>query len=191
MATVEIDETELANLRRVNDVAVRIGKNSKARALLQEAVAEAAPDEAGPEHRIRTEFSEALTAIREDLAKDREERAKEKQEREADAAKRALETRWMAGRTSLRDSGYTQEGIDAVEQLMEQRGIADHEAARALHERLNPPAEPAVTGGSRWNFFDRAAEAANDTAFKALMDGDDETFLATAIPAALKEARGE
>lgn len=191
MATVEIDESELANLRRVNDVAVRIGKNAKARALLQEAVAEAAPEEAGPEHRIRTEFSEALTSIREDLSKDREERAKEKQEREADAAKRALETRWMSGRTSLREAGYTQEGIDAVEQLMEQRGIADHEAARALHERLNPPAEPAVTGGSRWNFLDRAAEAASDSAFKALMSGDDETFLATAIPAALKEARGE
>lgn len=191
MATVEIDESELANLRRVNDVAVRIGKNAKARALLQEAVAEAAPEEAGPEHRIRTEFSEALTSIREDLSKDREERAKEKQEREADAAKRALETRWMSGRTSLREAGYTQEGIDAVEQLMEQRGIADHEAARALHERLNPPAEPAVTGGSRWNFLDRAAEATSDSAFKALMSGDDETFLATAIPAALKEARGE
>jgi hypothetical protein len=170
---------------------VRIGKNAKARALLQEAVAEAAPDEAGPEHRIRTEFSEALTSIREDLAKDREERAKEKQEREADVAKRALETKWHAGKKLLRDAGYTEEGIDAVEQLMEQRGIADHEAARALHEKLNPPAEPAVTGGSRWNFFDRAAEAANDKSFQALMNGDDETFLATAIPAALKEARGE
>lgn len=190
MAKVEIEESELANLKRVNDVAVLIGKNPKARSMLQEAVALAAPEEAGPEHRIRSEFAEALSGIQAELAKDREERAKEKQEREAESARRDLEGRWLAGKKLLRDAGYTDEGIAAVEQLMEQRGIADHEAARALHERLNPPAEPAVTGGSRWNFFDRGAEAANDAAFKALMDGDDETFLATAIPAALKEARG-
>ena len=190
MAKIEIEESELYNLKRVNDVAALIGKHPKARALLQEAVSLAAPEEAGSEHRIRSEFSEAMTAIRDDLAKDREERAKEKAEREADATKRAMENRWLEGRKTLRDAGYTQEGIEAVESLMEKRGIADHEAASALHERLNPPPEPAVTGGSRWNFFDRSAEAANDKAYQALMSGDDEGYLGLAIPAALKEVRG-
>jgi hypothetical protein len=46
MATVEIDESELANLRRINEVAVEIRKHPKARALLHESVALTAPKEA-------------------------------------------------------------------------------------------------------------------------------------------------
>lgn len=190
MAKVEIEESELANLRRVNEVAVLLGKNPKTRGMLQAAVAEAAPDQAGPEHYLRNEFSEAITGVSKKIDDFLEGQKKEREDRAADDAKRALESRWLAGRAKLREDSYTPAGIEAIEQLMEDRGIADHEAARALHEKLNPPAEPAVTGGSRWNFFDRATDAANDEAFKALMSGDDETFLATAIPAALKEARG-
>ena len=190
MAKVEIEEAELANLRRVNDVAVLLGKNPRTRAVLQAAVAEAAPDQAGSEHYLRNEFSEAIGGVSKKIDDFLEAQKKDREEREAADARRALESRWLDGRGKLRDAGYTQEGLEAVEKLMEERGIADHEAARALHERLNPPAEPAVTGGSSWNFFDRSAEAANDAAFKALMSGDDETFLSTAIPAALKEARG-
>ena len=190
MAKVEIEEAELANLRRVNDVAVLLGKNPKTRAVLQAAVAEAAPDQAGSEHYLRNEFSEAIGGVAKKLDDFLEAQKKDREERDAADARRTLENRWLEGRGKLRDAGYTQEGLEAVEKLMEERGIADHEAARALHERLNPPAEPAVTGGSSWNFFDRSAEAANDAAFKALMSGDDEQFLATAIPAALKEARG-
>ena len=83
----------------------------------------------------------------------------------------------------------TQLESDAMQERV-LKALRKHEAARALHERLTPPAEPAITGGSRWNLFDRSEEAANDEAFKALMNGDDERFLATAIPAALKEVRG-
>jgi hypothetical protein len=190
VAKIEIEESELANLKRVNDVAALIGKNPKARAMLQQAVVEAAPDQAGPEHYLRSEFTEAIGGIREDLAKDREERAKEKQEREAENAKRALESRWLEGRAKLRADGVMQEGIEAVEKLMEDEGIPSHEAARLLYEKRNPPPEPAVTGGSRWNFFDRAAEGEHAKAFQSLMDGDDEAWLAHSIPAALKEARG-
>jgi hypothetical protein len=190
VAKIEIEESELANLRRVNDVATLIGKNPKARAMLQQAVVEAAPDQAGPEHYLRSEFTEAIGSVSKKIDEFLEGQKQERSEREADAAKRALENRWLEGRAKLRADGVTQEGVEAVEKLMEDEGIPNHEAARLLYERRNPPPEPAVTGGSRWNFFDRAAEAANDTAFKALMDGDDEAWLAHSIPAALKEARG-
>ncbi len=190
MPKIEIEEAELANLKRVNDVAALIGKNPKARALLQEAVALAAPEEVGPEHRIRSEVSEQLGAIREELKKDREERDKERAEREAGAAKRALEERWLAGRKAARDQGYVGEGLEKLEEFMEKKGVADHEVAIPAFERENPPPEPVVTGGSRWNFFDVKAEAESDVALKDLLAGNDESFLAKAIPAALREARG-
>jgi hypothetical protein len=47
-----------------------------------------------------------------------------------------------AGRAALQKGGYTDEGIAAVEKLMEEYGIPDHEAAASLHEKLQPPAEP-------------------------------------------------
>jgi len=191
MAKIEVEESELVELRRVSSVANLIGKNPKARPLLQQAVAMVAPEQIGPEHHLRTEFSDALASIREDLAKDREERAKEREERETENAKRTLETRWQKGRQTLRDAGYDAPGIEAVEKLMESEEIANHEAAAALYERRNPPPLPiASSGSSRWNFFDAQAGQEQDAAFKALMDGNDEAFLAHAVPAALKGERG-
>lgn len=190
MAKIEIEESELSNLKRVNDVAALIGKNPKARALLQEAVAIAAPDEAGSEHAIRREFSEQFAGVSKKIDDFIEAQNKEREDRKADEARRELEGRWAKGKGKLREAGYTDEGIAAVEKLMEERGIPDHEAAASLHEKLQPPPEPVVTGGSRWNWFDRNAEAENDVAYKALMSGDDDGWLARSIPQALKEARG-
>jgi hypothetical protein len=190
MAKIEIEETELANLKRVNDVAALVGKHPKARALLQEAVALAAPDEVGPEHRMRSEVNEALSAIREDLRKDREEREKEREERKAEEAKREMERRWVEGRTKARDAGYTAEGLEQLEAFMEKHEVFDHMIAIPAFERENPPPEPVVTGGSRWNFFDVREGAENDAALKDLLSGNDEGFLARAIPSALKEVRG-
>ena len=174
---------------RIQTAMRKLGEIPAARDAMQKLIADHLPEMAGPEAMARKFTNEALDGMRADLAKEREERAAEKATREADDAKRDMERRWLAGRATLRDDGYTQEGIDAVEQLMEKRGIADHEAARALHEKLNPPPEPVVTGGTRWNFFDRAEELAGKEAYDALMSGNDEKFLAYAIPAALKEVR--
>jgi hypothetical protein len=190
MAKIEIEESELANLQRVNSVAALIGKNPKARALLQEAVAIAAPDEAGSEHAIRREFSEQFSGVTKKIDDFIEAQNKEREERKADEARRELEGRWARGRAELREAGYNDEGIASVEKLMEQEGVPSHKAAAALHEKLHPPPEPVVAGGSRWNWFDRNAEAENDTAYNALMNGDDEGWLARSIPAALKEVRG-
>lgn len=186
----EIDENEYAELRRVADVANVIGKHPKARELLQEAVEIAAPDQAGPEIRIRREVTEKLSGIEKMLADDRAERAKEREDRAAEDAKKALEGRWLASRGKARDSGYTDEGLTKLEEFMEKNGVADHELAIPAFERLNPPPEPVTTGGTRFNWFDRPQDGVSKDAMDALMRGEDESFLREAIPAALKEVRG-
>lgn len=188
MAKIEIDENEYAELKRVADVARTIGSNPKAREMLQQAVAIAAPDQAGPEIRIRQEMTEKLSGIEKLLADDRAERAKEREERQAEDAKRALEMRWLEGRKVARESGYTDEGLEKLEAFMEREGVPSHKIAMAAFERENPPEVPVASGGSHWNFFDKATTDAPD--FKALLTGDDESFLATAVPNALKLARG-
>lgn len=189
MAKVEIDENEYAELKRVYGVAEVIGKNPKARALLQEAVAEAAPEQVGPEHRIRQEVNERLTGFEKKFDEFLTSQKTAKEESEAQAAQRALEGRWSASRRKAVDAGYTDEGLKELEDFMEHNGVADHELAMPAFERLHPPAEPVMTGSSRWNFFDRPQEGA-DPALDALMKGDDEGFLGRMIPAALKDARG-
>jgi hypothetical protein len=187
MPKIEIDENEYAELKRVSDVARVIGNHPKAREMLQQAVAIAAPEQAGPEIRIRQEVTEKLSGIEKMLADDREERRKEKEERAADNMKRSTDRQWRAGQAKLRDAGYNEEGIAAVEKLMEERTLVDHEAGAALFERLNPPAQPVVSGGSRWNFFDLPKD---DISLDTLLKGNDEAFLNQSIPAVLKDVRG-
>jgi hypothetical protein len=84
--------------------------------------------------------------------------------------------------------GYATEGVEAIEKLMEERSIADHEAAEALFAKMNPPPPPLMTGGNRWDWT--APEIKNDVDLKPLFEGNDDAFLGPAIQAALKEARG-
>ena len=188
MAQIQIDENEYAELKRVADVAQLIGKNPEARARLQEAVAIAAPEQAGPEIRIRKEVTDRIGGLEKTITDFIGEQQKEREERKADEDRRRLENQWLSGRQKLRDAGYNDEGLTKVEELMEKRGIADHEAAMALFERENPPPEPVSTGGSRWNFFDQ--RDAGNLGLDKLLAGDDEGFLAQALPTALKEGRG-
>lgn len=187
MAMHEIDENEYAEYQRLREVATLIQKNPDATRRLQEAVAIAAPDRIGPEIRIRNEVNERLSAIDKKFDDFLAAQTKEREDRHAEESKRELEGRWLKGRSALRAAGYNDDGIAKIEELMEQRGVADHEVAAAYFERENPPPDPVVTGGSRWNFFDMPKD---DVSLDALMKGDDEGFLRQAVPAALKDARG-
>lgn len=187
MAKIEIDENEYAELRQVRDLAALMSNNPKARPLLQQAIAEVAPERVGPEVHIRNEVNERLSGIEKSISDFFDGQKKREEETSAKARERELEAQWNQGRAELREAGYNDEGVEQVEKLMQQRGIADHKAAMALFERENPPPEPVVTGGSKWNFFDPPSE--NDTGLKLLMNGDTDGFLAQAIPAALNDAR--
>lgn len=188
MAKIEIDENEYAELKRVAGVAELIGKNPEARVKLQEAVGIAAPDQAGPEIRIRKEVTERLSGIEKKFDEFMSAQAKDREDREADAAKRDLERRWLDGRGVARNAGYTDDGLEKLEAYMEKEGIASHKIAMAAFERENPPPEPIATGNSRWNFFDQRDQG--NLGLDKLMAGDDEAFLAEMIPAALKDVRG-
>ncbi len=190
MAKIEVDELEYAELKQVADVAKLIGNNPKARPLLQQAVAIAAPERVGPEHRIREEVNEKLSGIEKTLQDFLDANKKEKEEREAEVAKRQLEERWLSGRKKARDAGYTDEGLDKLETYMEKHGVADHEIAIPAFERENPPPEPVATGSSRWNFFDMRDQQGQPD-LKALLEGNDEQFLGSAIQSVLNETRGK
>ena len=51
---------------------------------------------------------------------------------------------WERQRRTLRDGGWREEGITAVEKLAQERGIPDLEVAAAFFEKQNPPAQPVI-----------------------------------------------
>ena len=98
MAKIEVDENEYAELTRVANVAKLIGGNPQAREMLQNAVAIVAPDQAGPEIRIRKEVTEKVSGIEKKLDDWMAAQATEREERQAEDARRALENRWSESR---------------------------------------------------------------------------------------------
>ncbi len=186
----EIDETELANLRRVAAVADKISKHPEARGLLQKAISVAVPDEAGPEIRMRAELDEFKTSLLTELKTDREAREKKDAEETTARQQGDNQKRWNSGREYARNSGYLDDGLTKLEEYMEREGIFNHKHAIAAFERENPPAPPPITGGSGFNWFQQADQA-NDTALKALYEGRDEDFLGSMIPQAIAESRNQ
>jgi hypothetical protein len=189
MPNVEIDETELANLRRVAQIADVVGKHPKARGLLQQAVAIAAPDQVGPETRLRQEIDEKFEALTKELRADREARDKAAAEQVEKDRLRQLENQWATTRSEARKQGYTDEGLTQLETWMEKRGVADHTIAIPAFERENPPPPPVLTGGQSWNFFDQKTR--EDVDLKPLFDGNEDAFMNKAIAAALNDVRNQ
>lgn len=185
----EIDETELANLRRMALVAERVSKHPEGRALLQKAVAIAIPEEAGPEIRLRQEMDEKFTGLQNTLNEFIAGQTKRQEEQQAETAKQSFQRQWSEGRSYATNAGWTEDGLKQLEEFMEREGIANHKHAIAAFERENPQPPPVLTGnqGFSWN---TGNDETHKAAIEALWKGDENKFLETMIPAAIAEVRG-
>ena len=172
MAAVEIDETELAGARQLAGTVNAIMGNPKSRRMMQEAYKIANPNAVIPEIDAAKPIMDEVSAVREELAALRKGMTDDKDAREAASARARMETTWESGRRKLRAQKYTDEGLASVEKLMEDRGIADHEAAAALWERHNPPPAP-TTGDGRSKFDIFNPTHREDLDVKSLLENPD------------------
>lgn len=186
----EIDETELANLRKMADIATRVSNHPEGRKLLQEAVAVAIPEEAGPEIRIRKEMDEKFNSLQKTMQEFIEAQTKQREEAAAESAKTRLANQWAEGRKWAGDAGYTKEGLEKLEEFMEREGIASHKHAAKAFDAENPAPPPPITANHGFGWKDQNSEDVNAAAVKALWDGDEDSFLNTMIPQAIAEVRG-
>ena len=193
MALVEIDETELGQLRGVRDTVAGMLKNPKSRTQLLQAQKLANPNAVIPEIDAPAPFIEALSKTNETLAAVQKQLAEDKEARENEKRLGALDAKWNEGRAKLRARGYTAEAIEKIEkEIMEPKGVADHEIAADHFDKLHPQAEP-IAGGNRMIFSDVfSADAKKDgNPLKHLFEGNDEAFLQSVIPETLREVRGQ
>jgi hypothetical protein len=192
MATVEIDESELANFKRIRDTIAKINSDPDGKKLLQRAHKKVDPTALTPdldadekEAAAKTEWQKKFEELQASIHADKEKR-------DNDANLAALNTKFEAGRKALREQRYTKEGIEAVEKFMEERGIPDHLVAAAYLEKQNPPQEvmsPRAFGG--FNFIEPPKE--DDTFLKQMLDskGDNDGAVLQAAVQAVGELRGQ
>ncbi len=191
MAVIEVDESEFAALKRVRDTVAKIANTPEAKKLMQKAHKLVDPNAVTPdldadeaETKTKTEWQTKFQELEAKIATD-------KAEREKNDSLAALNSKFEAGRTALREQRYTAEGIEAVEKFMNERGIPDHLVAAAYLEKQNPPQEvmnPRAFGS--FNFIEPPKD--DDTFLKALLDskGDDDSAVLKAAVEAVGDLRG-
>lgn len=139
----------------------KIGNGPNRRKLL-ELIKEAYPESNIPELDAAKPVIDDMGKLREELAALRKQGEDDKAERAKQERERSTTDYIERNRKVLRDQGFQKEGIEAVEKLMQERGLTDYEAAAALFERSQPKDEPVLPNYDRgWNFTtpDREDEA--------------------------------
>ena len=176
----ELDDATYAQVANI-DAFVRRGlANPKTRRKLLEVQKELNPDVAIPELDESDPIREEFKSLRSEMQKERDERS------ERDRLN-GLMGQWNAGKAFARKKGYSDEGIAKLEEFMQQHALPSHEAAIPYFEQVNPPPQPAVGSGTRWDFFGPQNDDSLD--MKALYEGRDEEFLQKTISDTLNKVR--
>lgn len=183
---VEIDETELANLRGVAGVMQKMLNNPKTRGKILEAQKVLNPDAVIPEIDSAAPLKDAMVQLHKEVQETQKMIRTDKEEREASKAREVLEGKWAEGRAAARKAGYMAEGLEKLEKFMEEKGVADHEIAIAAFEKLNPPEEPVFSSGSRFDAFTAPSEGDD---MKLLLEGNEQQFLNKKIKETLTDIR--
>ncbi len=155
---VEVDENEYNQMVALQQVARKIVAKPESRKLLEQAQKLVDPNAATPlldqEAAQLAPVKELETKVNERIAKFEKDREDEKRE----ATLAAIADRQTRGLAQLRKAGYTDEGVAAVQKLMEDKGLLDVDDAVAIFERANPPQMPSTPQGgmtgTAWGFAD-------------------------------------
>ncbi len=190
--TVEVTEEEYARDQALRGTVAKLLANPEAKLLVQKAQKLVDPNARTPELDQQNAIKEPVSAIEKQMSDFLAEQRKEKDERESREKLTRLQSTIDAGMAKLRQQGWTDEGLKAVDKLMTERGITDPEIAAAYHEKTNPPPAPVTPGGSgSWNFMDMPVDG-GDADLKRLVEtkGESEPLLHKMAIDALNEVRG-
>ena len=192
---IEVDEDELLRLRRVNATVGKIAQHPEAVTLLEQAHRFVDPEAPTPALSRKKELEEPVNKVKAEFEAFKKEQAEKEAKRDHDAKITQLSTLRETGLAKLKRNGWTEDGIKAVEALMEEKGLLDPQDAADLYEKRNPPPLPATpTGGiGGWNFADMpSGDSQDDTFVKKLLDtqGKQDGVADHQAQLALQEMRG-
>jgi hypothetical protein len=193
MPKVEIDEAEFLRLSKLNNFVHAGLQNPEAARLIERASKLIDPN-------IKTPRLDQDAAIQTPMQKMQEDMAALRKKIDDDAAAAtqnqtlaALGKQREEGFRALRRSGWTEDGIKAVETLMDEKGILDPEIAAAYHEKHHPPANVSMPGATgSWNFMEQVADD-TDADLKKLIEtkGEDSMVVDHIARKSLQEIRSQ
>ena len=197
MPMVEVDELQLQQSSKLKQTVEKWLQNPKAKRKILEAQKLVDPkadipelDEPDPIEVLKKESDDKIAALQKQIEDD-------KLARERDGRLAQLQTLKDNGIAKLREKRYTDDGIKAVEKIMEEKGILDPLDAAAIFERDHPPQAPIQqTGSGGWNFgelpsaTDDADDKYVDSLLKAGKNGLSDGALSQRISQTINEVRG-
>jgi cytochrome P450 len=193
MARVEIEEADLkANQTLANTIQAML-RHPEARKRVLEAQKIIQPNAVIPEIDAAKPVTDAIEAMRKEMAEERAARQKEKEEELTARRVNDFKSSWERAKDTVRGlyTDLNEDGISAIEKMAEERGIADFEAAAALWRRDHPPATPQAPGGSGWAFFEDPQDNVKEFMEKQMASkGEDESGLARQVNSVLADIRG-
>lgn len=192
MAVREVEESEFLSAKAVLQSVNEMLANPEARERLLQARKIANPNAIIPELDTKSAISAELSEFKRMREEEKAERAREKQEAEENKRISEFTNGWEKQKNKLRDNGWREEGIEAVEAFAQENGIGNLQIAADAWEKRNPPAEPVQPNGfGSWGFFDQPAQ--DDTFVKTMLEsqGENEGALDAEIRATLKDFRNQ
>lgn len=198
MPTVEVDELQLQQSQKLRQTVEGWLKHPKAKRKILEAQKLVDPkadipelDEPDPIEALRAESATEIAALKKQIEDD-------KAGRERDGRIAQLQAMKDKGIATLREQRYTDDGIKAVEKIMEEKGILDPLDAAAIFERDHPPQMPVSQSGGTggWNFADLPSSTDDaddkyvDSLLKAGKNDISDGALSQRISSTIGEVRG-
>lgn len=158
----EISDQELGVLRNAWALLQQVEGNPDAKPLLEQAIKTVKP-EVQTEADIAARFAKPYVDQIETLRGDLTALTTSLKEREEAAAAKATETEIAGAFQRLTKAGYTADGITKIQEMMVAKNIADPDAAAALFDKLNPPAQHEQPGWapSTWEIGSTAGSNAD------------------------------
>ncbi len=198
MPTVEVDELQLQQSTKLRQAFEALMKNPKSRRKVLEAQRIIEPDAKIPELDEPDPLEAATKPLADKVAELQKQIEDDKAARERDGRLSQLQTLKDTGIKKLREQRYTDDGIKAIEKIMEDKGILDPLDAAAIFDRDHPPQAPVQQSGGTggWNFTDLPSSTEDaddkyvDSLLKAGKNGISDGALMQRVGNTINEVRG-
>lgn len=140
----------------------KIGTGKNRHALLK-LIKEDFPETVIPEIDAAKPVYDEIEKVRAELAAEKEARAKEKEERETAETEAKAQRTISDKRRALRESGFDDDGIKAVEDYMQKTGNPDYDSAAAYIRAQTPQDKPlpSTFAGQGYSWFQPPDDAAD------------------------------
>ena len=189
----EISEEDLRANQQLRATVQQLLDHPVAGPQVEKALKLVIPTAATPRLDRLTAAQEPIEAVRKEFEDFKNATEKKDSEREKNEKLSALNAKIEEGKSILRrEHRYTEDGIKAVEKIMEERGLLDPLDAAAIFEKQHPPQQIATPGGGgAWNFVEQIHDGEAD--LKKLIEtrGSNEMVADKMAREALSEVRGQ